>query len=213
MARRLPAFDRAISVVLTGVREQCQQTLVKLVEDELDRVLRDDRPDSYIQAIDGDTSKPLAQIEPFGQAFFRFRYGREVIAFALEALRAVSPVLSGEYRRRHELFADGTLIADFNQIGDDAKTVVITNTLPYARKIEGGRRGGGAAKHNDSGAMTQRKGSSAQAPDGVYELTAQTVNRRYGNIAKARFGYVGIAGDEGAKGDGRFPALIIELQR
>jgi len=212
MARRLLAFDRAISVVLTGAREQCQEALVKLVKDELDQVLREDRPDSYIQAIDGDTGKPIPQIEPFGQAFFRFRYGREVIAFALEALRAVSPVLSGAYRSSHELFADGTLIADFNQIGD-AKTVVITNTLPYARKIEGGRRGRDAVKHHDSGAMTQRKGSSVQAPDGVYELTAQTVNRRYGNIAKARFGYVGITGDEGAKGRDRFPALIIDLQR
>jgi len=199
MARRLPAFDRAISVVLTGAREQCQQTLAKLVEDELDRVLRDDRPDSYIQAIDGDTSKPIPQIEPFGQAFFRFRYGREVIAFALEALRAVSPVLSGEYRRRHEMFADGTLIADFNQIGD-AKTVVITNTLPYARKIEGGRRGGGAAKHNDSGAMTQRKGSSAQAPDGVYELTAQTVNRRSATSLKPVLGMSGLPVTKAPKG-------------
>ncbi|MFD2234826.1 hypothetical protein [Phaeospirillum tilakii] len=203
---RMPAFDRMISVVLTGAREQCQQELVRIVKDELGRVLREDRPTDYDQAIDGVPGRAIEQIDPFGRAYFHFRYGAEVVGFALEALRAVSPVLSGAYRRGHEVFADGALVTDLSQIGD-AKTVVITNTLPYARKIEGGRR----VKAKDD-APAQRKGSSAQAPDGVYELTAKTVNRRFGNIVKTRFGYVGVDGAEGAKGRGRFPALIIEMQ-
>jgi hypothetical protein len=46
---------------------------------------------------------------------------------------------------------------------------VFINTQPYARKLE--------------------KGASSQAPDGVYQSVAVLASRRFGNIAKVRFGY------------------------
>jgi hypothetical protein len=43
------------------------------------------------------------------------------------------------------------------------------NTQPYARKIE--------------------RGHSKQAPNGVYETVAHLAARRFGNMARIRFGY------------------------
>lgn len=166
---RMPAFDRVIKVVLTGARENVQRALVGIVHEELDRVKRESRPSGYEQFIDRVQDKPIEQIEPFGEAHFHFSYGAEAVQFALETLRALSPVLTGRYQRDHSAYVDGAEVKDMAAI-DGAARIIIANVVPYAAKIE--------------------MGSSKQAPDGVYKHAAQTVRRRYGNIYRVTVEWV-----------------------
>jgi hypothetical protein len=110
---------------------------------------------------------------------------------------------------------------------------VIINMRPYARKIEGG------ANNRFSRRLTDRRpGLSAQAPNGVYEITARDLQRMFGTIATIRFTYRGIIGgaltfsniprkvvrgsrgrfqfaggpNPGNRSEDRFPALEIEAK-
>ena len=115
----------------------------------------------------------------------------------METLYDLSPVLTGEYRNSHTLFLNGVAVPNLKdyRAGD---RVMISNVLPYSRKIE-------------LGVMTMR----VPGTDQVYEQAAAKVARRYGNIATAFFTFTGIVGGANVKGlvgnkaDNRFPAIIL----
>ena len=93
----------------------------------------------------------------------------EVVAFAMQALFDASPVDSGDYRRAHTLFLNGSPVSDISawRPGDEN---AIGNPLPYVRKIE-------------LGLMRMRVAGT----DRVYERASAMVRRRYGNVAAIRF--------------------------
>jgi len=185
---RIPSFDRQIEVMLAAAREQVQEALVEVVEHELDRVKAESNPSSYDQFIDGVKDRAIEQIQPFGEAVFRFYYGREVIAFALEMLRALSPVLKGDYKRSHEVYVDGALTQDWRNIGVSQR-VVITSSLAYSRKVEVGWQ-----EHEHPGYA-------------VYQHVAESLRRRYGNVARVTYQWVDVSTR------GRVPAIVIEDHR
>lgn len=100
---------------------------------------------------------------------------QEVVDFALDHLRANSPVGSGRdphpglYRDSHMLFVNGRNAADLSawRPGDE---IEISNPVPYARKIETGK-------------------ISVSHPM-VYELAEQAVSAKYGDTASIRFTYM-----------------------
>lgn len=177
---RMAAFDRAISVVIKGARDQVQQALADVVQSELDRVVREDRPSGYQQFIDGTRDKPISQIEPFGEAVFNFTYHVEIVAFALEVLRALSPVLSGDYKHSHGVYIDGIRVDDFRTV-PAGSAIFIASTLPYARRLEIPTKWRhGAQRGQPRGWSVQQQ--VPQPADSIYQHAADTVRRRYGNV-------------------------------
>jgi hypothetical protein len=202
---RIPSYDRAVSVILKGARDECQKALVRVVRDELGRVQRGATPSATLQFIDGVEGKPIERIDPFGKALFLFSYWREIVEFALEVLKATSPVDSGDYQARHSIYADGLLVDGPGQIGS-ASRVVIANTLPYARRLEVPT----TWWHKKSGKQGEARGWSVQPQvpqpgSSIYHHAAATVRRRYGNIVKVTYTWV-----EGEGASGRFPAIVME---
>jgi hypothetical protein len=90
--------------------------------------------------------------------------------------------------------------------------VVFVNARPYARKIEG---------------TPGRPAISAQAPSGVYEITAIAMARKYGNICKIEYDYRGVFDGNlpnqnsdslkvrrtANKSQNRFPAITVQVPR
>ncbi|MEY9466290.1 hypothetical protein ABH973_006703 [Bradyrhizobium ottawaense] len=107
---------------------------------------------------------------------FRFLPMQDIVAFALETLRSLSPVGKGNdphpglYRDSHLVFLNGHVVQDVRafKVGDQ---INISNPVPYARKLEIG-----------NGKM--------QTPLHVYEDGALIVNGRFGNRAAIRFTFM-----------------------
>ena len=102
----------------------------------------------------------------------------DVVRWILTALVDRSPVRSGTYRGGHKLFADGQQI----EAGGNLPAAVefsITNTEPYARKLEIGK--------TESG-----RDFLISVPNRIYQRTAKDARARFGNIAQIRFTYRGI---------------------
>lgn len=108
----------------------------------------------------------------------RWELGSGVVAYIDELLSKAGPVRSGTYRREHKMYADGVEIADPDKaLG--ANEVLFLSIVPYARKIERGKKG--------------------YAPGHVYEAVAAMASSRYSNVARIKFTY--------AEPEGPAPAL------
>lgn len=146
--------------------------------------------------VDGSLGKPLEQVAENGFTLTEFDLFSHVITATWEALVRASPVgpsEGGHYKNDHWLFVNGTR-RDAQTEGDRimikaGDDVVFINPRPYARKIEGGSRSRFRSRMTD-----RRPGLSVQAPNGVYEVTAAALNRRFGNLARFRFTYRGLVG-------------------
>jgi hypothetical protein len=144
------------------------------------------------QLVDGQANKALDQALKYTDTLFHMH--ANVVDEALRLLITRSPVgpgRDGHYRDNHWLYVNGArrdaTLEGGNKVelkkGDKA---VIINTKPYARTIEGTpyARFRNRLSH-------RRPGLSAQAPDGVYEVTARDLQKSYGKIAIIRFTYHG----------------------
>lgn len=162
----------------------------------------------YEVFVDGREGAPLTSVKPDGVIRAEFELINEALAWIFQQLQIHSPVLTGQYARSHELFADGVDVGNPN-VAPPAEEYVFLNTQPYARKIEGYRGLGG---------VTHRAPSSPQAPDGVYQAVATLAQRRFGNVAKITFSYrtaIGgdiIGGKAGDRSQLRNPAIIVRLR-
>lgn len=121
-----------------------------------------------------------------GPIVYRYRYRREVVLVALKELYAASPVQSGLYRKSHTLFIGGVPAAPGAQIKPGAD-VMISNPVPYARRLEIGK--------TESG-----RDFLVSVPNRIYERTAKKLQQRYRNAAAITFGYVSIPGAYTVKG-------------
>lgn len=114
-----------------------------------------------------------------GPIVFKYRYLREAIVFALGALRKASPVVSGAYRNNHRIFINGVPADAVPMRIDPGSTVMIANTVPYARRLEVGKTKSGRA-------------FVIQVPPHIYERVTNQVRARFGNVGSIKFGYVNI---------------------
>lgn len=137
---------------------------------------RDPRPATFTRYVDGHEGAPEESVKPGGVIVYRYPRVELVVQYAMEMLFKFSPVLSGEYRNAHTIYLNGVAVSNLKgwQQGDE---ILISNPLPYARKIEIGH-------------MKMRVPGTSQ----VYEQAVSATNRRYGNIAKALYTWRGIVG-------------------
>jgi hypothetical protein len=123
--------------------------------------------------VDGSRSDNLEAVKPDGRIEFEFTVLEQTFEWIREMLRQNSPVGTppkdphpGLYRDSHQFIADGRLVEP-GQPTPPAREYVFVNTVPYARKIE---RGQGGAK-------------------AVYHVVAEMAQRRFGNVARIKFGF------------------------
>lgn len=118
--------------------------------------------------VDGAKGKTVESVQPDGVVVYEFKLIEDALAAIGEMLVRASPVRTGRYQGSHILFADGVEIDPANPPLDAAEWSFV-NAQPYSRKIE--------------------RGLSPQAPEGVYHVVATLAARRYGNLARIRFGF------------------------
>jgi hypothetical protein len=144
--------------------------------------------------VDGQADAPLESVKVNGVIVAEFELVTEVLVWIAQQLEQHSPVKSGLYRRSHIVLADGVEIVASEDVLS-AKEYVFINVVPYARKIE--------------------RGSSSQAPDGVYQAVAVLARQRFGKIARIVFSYrtvmsgAIITGRAGNRSSNRNPAIIV----
>lgn len=191
--------QRLFVVAAQATREETQQQLVALAKREHAKVMQDDpRPGRFVRTVDGVRGAREEHVRPDGTIIYVYPRLDEVVQAALDALFDLSPVLSGAYRINHRLFVDG--VEARNLAGWDGQgDIIISNSMPYSRKIELGK-------------MTMRVPGS----DHVYEQAEFSLRQRFGNQARIVFTYRGLMGGSvlsskqgGNKSEYRYPALEI----
>lgn len=195
-------------IAAKSAADEVRKSLIATAKREHARIMTTEpRPTRFTREVDGVMGAREEQVRQGG--IIRYRYPRleQVVQFAMETLFDLSPVLSGDYRNAHVLFVNGTPATNL-QSWDGTGEVVITNSLPYARKIEVGK-------------MRMRVPGSER----VYQQAAEIVKRRFANQASVKFTYRGIVGNvmadamplrsgrSRANRNLRFPALVITSRR
>ncbi|MEI9995097.1 MAG: hypothetical protein WDM91_10915 [Rhizomicrobium sp.] len=166
------AFDELLSPAARG-RQLAEGARALLVEaDETNRRALGHLPTSrtYVDGVEG---RDLDTVHADGVIVREYDLVADLLKLIAAELWAISPFLSGRYRKNHILFADGQEVP-VESAPVDAVEYVFLNPLPYARKIEG---------------FAGRPPQSRMALQGVYEFTALKVDARYSNIARVRFSW------------------------
>jgi hypothetical protein len=208
--------QRIQSLTLTAhvtTREQLIETTERLTEENQRRIQAEFGGKEVPTAlyVDGVFGKPLENVNQEGFTLTEFRFLSPIVDEALMLLMTASPVgpeEGGHYRDDHWLYVDGVRVdTDITSNVVDIlpnQTVRLINRRPYARKIEGGFRHIGSGRRSFD---KRRPGLSVQAPNGVYEVTAMELRRRFGGVASIVFTYSSEDGSNDAMGG--FPALEI----
>lgn len=188
---RVASMSELVRVLKQGDDEATKAFIVATAKREHARIMADQpAPSSFVRIVDGVKDAREDQVRADGRIVYQYSRIEEVVDFALATLRDVSPVLSGDYRKAHEIYLNGKQVADVKdyRAGDD---LMITNLLPYARKIEVGK-------------MKMRVAGTSK----VYQQARRIVMNRFGNSASIEFTYraniSGRAVDQGKTATRRF---------
>lgn len=173
---RLDPIDRNVSLIISDLLspEAQSKVLAQAAADQRDEALAVNaralgHVPAYDTFVDGRKGAALSTIKPNGVAVFEFELLDDVFGWIDLQLITHSPVKSGRYRKSHAFIADGVEVDPQAAKIPDAREYVYLSTAPYARKIE--------------------RGLSPQAPEGVYQAVAVLAAKRFGNIARIKFGY------------------------
>lgn len=168
---------------------------------------------------DGVRAKPAADVKPFGKIVFVAKPSMaEAVLWALAKLIEISPVgpaEGGHYKDDHVVMLNGRAIegnlrSELAKIGPGDR-VQIVNPRVYARKLEGA-----TARRSTSRYREARKGTSRQAPNGIYRVVQRLVVQRYSKSLFADFKYVTLNTGVrvwGAVGGGRVKINGVWVQR
>jgi len=168
---------------------------------------------------DGVRGKPAADVKPFGKIVFAAKPSMvEAVLWALAKLIEISPVgpaEGGHYKDDHVVMlngkaVEGNLRSALTKIGPGDR-VQIVNPRVYARKLEGA-----TARRNASRYREARKGTSRQAPNGIYRVVQRLVVQRYSKSLFVDFKYVQLNTGVrvwGAVGGGRVKINGVWVQR
>ncbi len=177
---RLQAQRLEIALMVKGTLEEVRKQHVALAKREHAKIMgAAPRPSGFRRSVDGRQGALEESVKPKGLIVYEYSRLAEVAQYAMEVLFDLSPVLSGAYRNAHRLFLDGVAVNDLKGWAPGHE-VSISNTMPYARKIEVGR-------------MKMRIGGSRE----VYQQARRKVMARYGNLAKVTFTYRAVVDGRG----------------
>jgi hypothetical protein len=177
---RIETFDRDVELILSSALspQARSQKLADYAKRELAKAeTRNKRALGYVPPhetfVDGRQGAPVETVQPDGTVIYEFSLIETALEVIAQMLIKASPVLKGDYRASIALYADGDEVPPGAR-PPPASEYSFVSSVPYARKIE--------------------RGLSNQAPDGVFEVVAALASRRFGNIARIRFGYRSVDG-------------------
>lgn len=164
------SVDAQVDAVKLRVATEVQRRLAETAKAANAKIMATPpRPLSMVRHVDGVAGAPEEAVKPGGVIVYDYGRLDLVASFALDTLRQLSPIESGNYARSHTLLLNGQQVDDVRgwKEGDE---IAITNHEPYTRKIEIGKGRYSAHAH-------------------VYEKAERIVSRRFGNIARVWFVY------------------------
>jgi hypothetical protein len=168
------AFEQVIRLNLERFGEEAaRQKHIEISKAALARVLAGQTVQPTIEyIIDGHPAANEDAVRPFGVITYRFLRLRQACAFAQAQAEALSPVLTGRYRKSWFFLVKDqeTALAD---IPEDADVVILTNDQPFSRKINVGA-----------------KGFERYVPPGICEKVRLLVRKQYGRTIDARVDYI-----------------------
>ena len=154
--------------------------LVRTATAARDRVLGGvPRPSGYRQIVDGAEGAPLTDVRPDGVIVFAWQYLGEVVQDTYGALVNRSPRDTGAYIGGILVIADGQETTAEN-LPTDAQEVLIVASVPYARRLEVGKRKSGGS-------------FVVQVASHIVEETAIVARQLYGDLAAITFTYVDLS--------------------
>jgi len=148
-----------------------------------DEVLANFGRPMYRQIVDWIEGAPLSAVRPDGVIVFVWSYLNQVVRDAVQELRDTAPYLTGRYIANIVLLVNGQQVAggtgdlvEQARIDINTKGVVVLSTVPYARRLEVGKRKGGGyfIRHGE--------------PHFVQQASIVIANR-YRNVADVFFNY------------------------
>lgn len=156
----------------------------------------------YRRVVDGIEGKPITAVNLYGTIIYEWGLHLHIIDEALKMLIQMSPIESPasdpvRYVDHHKILVNGDSYTKGADIGIN-DIVQITNLVPYARRIE--------------------HGWSPQADDGVYQLVAEILKRKYSKVVDIEFTYEDYVGGKDIPGKPfspkklsqvRYPTIII----
>jgi hypothetical protein len=137
--------------------------------------------------VNGREDELLTNVPPDqGIIIAEYRMADEVLEWIMKTLRDRSPIISGEYKKGHRLFADDVEVnADNPPI---ASRYTFFNLVPYARRLEVGKTNSG-------------RDFLIQVPNRIYARTYQDAKAKFGNVAKITTGFESTANSYKLKND------------
>lgn len=175
-------FVNTLSVNTEALNEAAAKSLlVSTAITARDRVLNGTpKPTGYRQIVDGADGAPLNAVRADGMIVFAWQYLGLIVAEILEMLIQAAPALTGDYIRSILLLADG-VPANADAIGAGTKQVTLVPTVPYARRIEVGKRKDGSP-------------FVVHAKPHLVETTTAAARRLYGTLVSIEFNHVELPG-------------------
>lgn len=180
---RFETFARDLQLATADLQpEVINRELARFAKEELAKAIDGGEASSiYTQYVNGVEGAPVDSVRVPGAVLFEFSYWQPIIAFALDALRKRSPVLTGRYQNTHVVMIGSQIVAPDVEIAA-GEEVMLVNTQPYARVLEVGN-------------------VQVRAPgDAIYQSTRQVVQRQFGKAVDIRFRMVTIPGGYRLKG-------------
>lgn len=189
-------YIRTITVDWPKMQEaQAKKILIDAATEGNKQIIRDQTSRAGVAPevetfVNGNRTDDLGSVKLPGPITFLYRYHNEIIKEAIKLLEAASPVDSGNYKRNHNVYVNGTPShPDVKfQAGD---SVMIVNPVPYARVLEIGKTKSG-------------RDFLISVPNRIYERVAGQLNQRYGKVVGIEMKFVGldavsVVGDEGTR--------------
>jgi hypothetical protein len=217
------AFSQDITVFVSDLGPAATQSLVQAAQDTKSSVEADQQARRGIKpltniAVDGQAATDFSAVKPQSVVFEYWDYRAEIIAACFEELRARAPVVSGEYRDSFYASLDGSDLKFLEVPPPERLTgvsqIIITNPVPYARRLEVGTTEKGAAfvkqvePHIVESAMTAVRREFTS----VAKFSFTYVDRAEGYVKRTNFG-VRRPSESKTRGAGtqiRYPAIVID---
>lgn len=130
---------------------------------------------------DGERERPYEEVRPDGTIFLWWDYRSEVVAACFSELRARSPVSTNHYRESFFVILDhvelGYSEVPTAQQLHGVEEVIITNDVPYSRRLEVGVTNSGAP-------------FVKQVDPHIFESAMEAVRRQYAGVVVVDFNYI-----------------------
>jgi hypothetical protein len=206
----MPAFQQDFILFRKALDAEASRAVAQAARDgerdiKADQATRRGIAPGVVSAVDGVQGRAYEAVKPNGVIVELFDYRAEIVYACFQELVARSPIgpeEGGHYRNEHFAMLDGAglqpmTVATAQQLANVAR-ITITNTMPYARKLEVGvTKDGSPFVHSGE--------------PHIYESAMQPVRREFGGVAKISFGYADLANAYvGKHGQMRYPAIFID---